>query len=230
GVVFDLERGGECGEIGLLAGVMLVQHRGGDDARRGRGEERLDETAAAGVERVAEIAALGLDQRRIEIAHLAHRLGWREIAHRLAGRELALHRRLEQRIALDIAARRALPGAAEAAEAMAQIEEEALALLLAIVADIDAAGDLLRNDGAERRFPRSGELGLIDALAARAPRIEPGERRRARQAAGMRRQDPLGACPHRPLPDHFHFTSARALDNPPTMRHRPGPVSEELSA
>ena len=42
-LVLDPERVGERCEISLLGRVVPVLHRRGDDARRGRGQERLDE-------------------------------------------------------------------------------------------------------------------------------------------------------------------------------------------
>ena len=49
----------------------------------------------------------------------------------------------ECRVVRDIGEDLAGPAAAEAAHAVADVEEERLALLLAVVADIDAGGDLL---------------------------------------------------------------------------------------
>ena len=83
---------------------------------------------------------------------------------------------------------------------MADIEKEGLALLLAIIADVDPGLDLLVDDPAERGLAEPVELGRVDRAAAGALDIEPGERRRARQAAGVGRQDPLGAPLHGALP------------------------------
>ena len=74
-LVFDPERGGERGEIGFLGVVIFVLHRGGDDAGRRRGHERLDKPAGPLVERGAEIGAFGLQLAVIDIAHLADRSG-----------------------------------------------------------------------------------------------------------------------------------------------------------
>ena len=80
-LVLDPQRVGEGVEIGFLGGVVFVLHRRGDDARRGRGEERLDEAVGL-VEHGAEIFALGVDAGRVEIAHRADRLGRLEVADR----------------------------------------------------------------------------------------------------------------------------------------------------
>ena len=55
-------------------------------------------------------------------------------------------------------------------------------------------------DPAERRLAEPVEFGRVDRLAAGAPDIEPGQLGRARQTAGMGRQDPLGAPMHGLLP------------------------------
>src|SRR5439155_21184534 len=84
-----------------------------------------------------------------------------------------------------------------AANAMAQVEKEGLALLLAIVADIDSGLDLLVDDPAKRRLAEAVEFSRVDRAAAGALDVEPGQLGRARQAAGMRRQDAVLAPLHR---------------------------------
>ena len=79
--------------------------------------------------------------------------------------------------------------AAEAAHALADIEEERLALLLAVVADIDAGGDLLAHHVARRRLAQRVELRFVDRLARARGAHKRGQSRRTRQAAGMRGQD-----------------------------------------
>src|SRR4029077_17897676 len=100
--------------------------------------ERLDKGVRLSVERRAEIADLRLQFGIIDIAHLADRLGRLVIADRLARRPHFRHLFFQQLVALAIAARPALPAAAETAHAVADIEEERLALLLAIIANVDA--------------------------------------------------------------------------------------------
>src|SRR4029077_19400738 len=118
------------------------------------------------------------------------------IADRLAAGEHLRHLRLEERIALGVAARPAPPAPADPAHAVAEIEKEGFALLLAIVADVDAGLDLLVDDSTERRLAEPVELGPVDRAAAGALDIEMGQFGRARQAAGMRRQDALIAPLH----------------------------------
>ena len=124
------------------------------------------------IEHASKILAFGVDRRRIEIAHLADRLGRQEIADRVAAGLLLLQHLLEDRVARDVAARPALPAAAKAAHAVLDVEEEAFALLLAVVADVDAGLDLLRHDLAQRVAAGGVECGGVDRLAAARLRIE----------------------------------------------------------
>ena len=68
----------------------------------------------------------------------------------------------EDRIALDVGALAPLPRAAEPGEAIADIEDEGVTLLLAVIADIDAAFGLLRHDGVHRGA--AGGLLTLDAV------------------------------------------------------------------
>ena len=67
-------------------------------------------------------------------------------------------------IALHVGARRPRPGAAEAAHAGAHIKEERLALLLAVVADVDAGVALSAHDRFQCGAAGFGEL-RIDRFA-----------------------------------------------------------------
>ncbi len=195
-----LQGRGDGVEIGRVAVVKFVLHRGGDDAGRRRRHERLDEGAGLPVERGAEIATFRLDRTRIEIPHLADRLRRLVVADRLLRRQHLLHLRLQQRVALDIAPRPALPAVAKPAHPPPHVKEKRLALLLAVIADIDPGGDLLVDDPRQRRLAEPVELTLVDRLAAAAPDVKAHQFRRPRQAAGMRRQNPLGAPLHQSLP------------------------------
>src|SRR4029077_9727686 len=117
-----------------------------DDPRRWRGDERLDKAPLEPVEGRAEIGELGLQLGVVGVRDRADR-PWRlVIADRFAGRQHLRHLLLEEGIALDIAARPALPRPAEPGHAVTDIKEERLALLLAVVADIDAGSELLVDD------------------------------------------------------------------------------------
>src|SRR5690606_41157701 len=88
------------------------------------------------------------------------------------------------------------PGAAKARHAMLNVEEETLALLLSVVAYVDAGCGLLRHDLPQRVAACTLQLGGIHRTALRAAAIEAHQLQRPRQAAGMRRQDPILAHPH----------------------------------
>src|ERR671937_2287904 len=82
-LVFDLDGGGDRGEICLFAVVMFVLHRGGNDPGRRRGHERLREAGWLRLENSAKIGDLGFQFRIIDVTHLANRFGWLIIAHSL---------------------------------------------------------------------------------------------------------------------------------------------------
>ena len=195
-LVFLAQGRAEIVEIGLLGRVMLVFHRPGDDAGRGCGHERLDEPGPGVGERGAEIGDLGLDRVAAEIAHRADRLWRAHVADRRARGELLLHDPPKHRVAQRVGAGAALPRPAKTAHPVADVQEKALALLLAVVADIDARFGLFLDDPAQRRFSQAIEFGGVDRFAARAANVQPGQLRWARQAAGVGRQDPLFAAAH----------------------------------
>src|SRR5256714_845056 len=76
------------------------------------------------------------------------------------------------------------------------MEEKPLALLLAVVADVDPRLGLLLQDRAQRLLAQSFELGGIDRFSPRSAHIETCKLRRAGQAAGMGRQDAVFAAAH----------------------------------
>ena len=183
--VLDLKRSAERREIVRKRVVMLVAHRRGEDAGRRRAHERLDKDAGIFRQDRIEMAAFVVDRAIVEIAHLADRL--RQPAERrdlgLAGVLLDPHA-LEVRIAVDIGARRPLPAAAESRQPRLEIEKEGIALLLAVVADVDAGVVLLAHDRPHRFAAGAIDFGRIDRVAARAQRVEPRQARAA--AAGCR--------------------------------------------
>jgi hypothetical protein len=65
---------------------------------------------------------------------------------------------LKKGIAFDIAARPALPAVVETAHPMPDVEKKCLALLLAVVADIDTGFDLLVDDPVQCRLANPVEL------------------------------------------------------------------------
>src|SRR5437870_3828794 len=103
-LVFDAQGLAERRQIGLLAVVIFILHRRGDNAGRRRGQERLDKGVRLLVEGGAEVGDLLLQLGLIDVAHLADRLGRLVIADCLARRQHLGHLLLQQRVALDITA------------------------------------------------------------------------------------------------------------------------------
>src|SRR6185295_2655480 len=200
-----------------------------DHAGGRRGKERLDERIVRRVQGGAEIRALGLHRAGVRIADVANRFRQAaDVIDRFLPQRGLIGFLLEDRIALDIGALAALPRAAEPAQAIADVEQKRVALLLAIVADVDTGLDLLRHDGIHCRVAGGGEFGKVDRLAARAARIEPGQRERARQAAGMRRQYPLVATAHS-VPVPVGGASMRTVDTE-SRGNGPHPEARAISA
>ena len=79
---------------------------------------------------------------------------------------------------------------------MPDVEEKSLALLLAVVADVDLCLGLLAQDRAQRLLAKSFDLGGVDRFSFRPAHIETGQLERARQAPGMGRQDAVFAAAH----------------------------------
>ena len=90
------------------------------------------------------------------------------------------------------------PGAdaPEAGQAVTHVEHERLARLLAVVDHVEPGLDLFADDRAHGGAALRRDLGRIDHLALQALRVEPRQRRRARQAPGMRGEDAMLAALH----------------------------------
>src|SRR5262245_63270028 len=92
------------------------------------------------------------------IAHPSHDTRRREAAYADVRRSSRLVHFLESRVAFDVRTRPALPHAAESRHAVPDIKKKSLALLLAVVADVDANLDLAGNRSAHRRAARLGDV------------------------------------------------------------------------
>ena len=110
---------------------------------------------------------------------------------------------------------------------MLHVEEEALALLLAVVADIDPGGDLLGHHPAQRLPAGRGELRRVDRLALRAAHVQPDQLGRPRQAAGVGGQDPLLAPPHGSVSGRFLYRFRRTHQRYPCGAGRGGKLAVE---
>ena len=145
-----------------------------------------------------EMAAFVVDRAIVEIAHLADRL--RQTAERRdlgpAGVLLDPHA-LEVRIAVDIGARRPLPATAKSRKSRLEIEKEGIALLLPVIANVDAGVVLLAHDRPHRFASGPINFGRIDRVAPCAQGVEPRQVAWPRQAAGMSRQYSRNAALHR---------------------------------
>ena len=195
-LVLGAERGRERVHVVLEAGVVRVRHRGRDDARRGRGHERLDEAGVLLADHLLEQHTLAFERGAIDVAHLAHRPGGRHEAH-LGAREIGQAERQVGREVRDVAHDGARARAPEAAHPVLHIGEEALARLLAVVADVDARRELPRDDPARRVADRPLELRRLHRLAPAPPHEERGQLGRARQAPRVRGEDAALAALHR---------------------------------
>jgi hypothetical protein len=106
-----------------------------------------------------------------DVADFTDNLWGHEVAdHLLAGR-LLFQRLLENGVALDVGARPPFPCSSKAGHSMPDMEEESLALLLTVVADIDSGFDLLRDDPLQGGVASLLDFGRVDRFPARAPGV-----------------------------------------------------------
>ena len=145
-----------------------------------------------------EARDLLLDRGEIEIFQLGLRFR-RVLALAAIGKAPALHFDQLGEFA-QVAAHRALGFAAEARHALRHIGLEADALLLAVIADIDA-GILLPGGDVGHRLVHLGRHQFrIDRLAGLAPDQQVGQHLVARQRADMGDQNAVAADQHGNLP------------------------------
>jgi hypothetical protein len=193
-LVLGAQRLGDRADVRGERPVVRVRHRAGHDAGRRHRPEGLVKALAArardrrearevGVEGVAALVADGADGLRR--GHQAHRAA-----------VVRQHQLEEVRMLGEIAHQGPRAPAAEAAHAVADIGEEALARLLAVVADVHAAGELLRDRALGGRAHRSLERRPLDRFAAARAQEELHQRARTREAPGVSRQDARVAAPH----------------------------------
>ncbi len=143
-LIFDPQGEPERGEIRVKRSVIFVANCHRHDSRRWRAHERLDKNARCFRQHVLKMAALLRDRAGVKILDLASRLRQAaECGNLGAGRMLLRPHALEFRIAVDVGTRRPFPASAEAGQPALDIEKEGVALLLAVVADIDADFALL---------------------------------------------------------------------------------------
>src|ERR1700730_15011156 len=95
---------------------------------------------------------------------------------------------LEFRIMIHVGTRRSLPTPTKARKPMPEVKEEGLALLLAIVADINSRLRLLTHYRSHGLSPGTIDRSLIDRLRVRTHGVESRKLPRTRQTSSMRRQ------------------------------------------
>src|SRR5271154_3263833 len=97
------------------------------------------------------MAAFVRNRPSIEILHFANSLRQAAESRHLGAGGMLLHPHLlEFRVAVDVGARRPLPTSAKPRESVLEIEKEGIALLLAIIADVDTDLALLAHDAPHR--------------------------------------------------------------------------------
>ena len=165
-------------DIGLVAVVVRVQHRRGDDAGRRRRHEGIGRRRRQVVQRRSKHAALFLGRREIVVGDLGDRL--RRVRHLAApGKTLAMLRGKGGEVGV-VARPRPRRFAAEAAHALRHVGLEADARLLAVVDDVHAAGDLLAR-------PRGAPPARTAAPAPPRSTVSPASSRISRSlSAGLR--------------------------------------------
>ena len=184
---------GDGRQIRLVAVVVGVEHGRGDDARRGRGHEGFREWLAF-LGDAHKARDLAVDCRGVVIAQLA--LCLRRVllpAHVGKAARQILH---QLREFLELASAAALGFAAEARHALRYVGLEADALLLAVVADVDAGVFLLGDPVTHCLFHLRLEQRLVVAFARLALDKKLAQRLVARQAADMGGEDAVAAQNH----------------------------------
>jgi hypothetical protein len=183
---------------------MRVHQRGRHDAGRRRGHELLGESAA-GV--LPEARDLVTDRRHVGVFHRGDRL--RRVGDPGAVHEAPGEGRHQVGVLDEILADAPLRLAAIAAHARRHVGLERDALLLAVIADVDAGVLLPPHHFADRTVELVGHPLHIDRLAGLALDQQFGDGVVARQAADMGSQNAVAAGQHRRAPGFFF---ARALD------------------
>src|SRR5262249_11404154 len=119
-----------------------------------------------------------------------------ERRHLGAARMLLRPHALEFRVAIDVGPRGPLPASAQTGQPALEIKKERVALLLAVVADIDAGGALLVDDAPHRLLAGLRDLSSVRRLAGSAHGVKPRQFPRPRQAAGVGGENPRSAALH----------------------------------
>src|SRR6476646_6637794 len=163
--------------------------------------------------------------RGLRVAHAYRRIACRRLAPRAAG--IAEHALLELREIREVLVDERVAFAAEARQAILDVRRVARLAHLAVVDDVDAGSHLLADDFGDCGFDASRKRVGLDGDAFCLRIHHPYEIVRPRQAAGVRRQEPLAAAAHggpRTWTGHCRMASAqrpRASCGPWTSAGRP---------
>ncbi len=168
-LVFLLHLTREGVEIGFVRIVIRVQHGRRNDAGRSRGHEHFGECVAG--DRL-EARDLGLDVLGVLVVDLGLRLGSILL---FAHQRKAPHQRSHQLgKLLELAAASTFRDAGKSGHALRHVRLEADALLLAVVADVDAGLLLLLDHMANRLVHLGRHFGCVKGLAGFAANQQVG--------------------------------------------------------
>ena len=209
-LIFPLHHVGKRMHVRLFARVVPVLEIARDLAGRRRGHEQFDGVRAA--HRALGQVDVGLRGGPIPPAHRAG--AGRSVLERRGELPEQLREFREFRIA-GAERRRAL--AFKSREPVEHVHGIVGAALFAVVDDVDAAFDLLLHHMRDRLADRSGKLGLARAAIVLLGEQELDHLLRSRQAAGVGRENPLGAAFHERRPTN----KARARPSPATVARSP---------
>ena len=205
--ILDLHLARDRIEIVLMRGVVRVQHRRRDDARRRRVHEELAEPGFHRRRQPLVARDLGVDRGRVAIFQLADRL--RRVEHLAVVRNARHHPLRELRELDELLAEGPLRHAAETVHALRDVGLKADTRLLAVIGAVDPDLGFLREHVGDARIHELVEPGPVDRLALLLVDEHGAERLAARDAAGMRRQDAVDTMLHRGPPDSFPERSRR---------------------
>ena len=216
GLVFVLHLARDRIEIIVMRLVEGVEHRGRNDAGRGRGHEPFGKCAEL-VRDLVEARRLLVD--RLEILVLDVGLRFRRALLAFGRAREAAHQ-VGQQFGkfLELAPAPALRHAGESGHALRHVGLERNAALLAVIADVDAGFHLLADDVAHRLVHLGRHHLRVVILAFLLRHQQVGELLVARQAADMGGEDAVAAENHRKTPYSRHGRACHCKSGLPDLQ------------